>query len=69
MKKNVKKELFYGLRSLLRDNFLSRHLLARLRRNAQLDQAGMERVQLTLLHASLQCAIGKAHDLDKLAGA
>ncbi|PHV20371.1 hypothetical protein CSQ92_19685 [Janthinobacterium sp. BJB446] len=59
MKKNVKKELFYGLRSLLRDNFLSRHLLARLRRNAQLDQAGMDRLQLNLLHATLQCAIDK----------
>jgi phenylacetate-CoA ligase len=59
MKNNVKKELFYGLRSLLRDNFLSRHLLARLRRNAQLDQAGMDRLQLNLLHATLQCAIGK----------
>lgn len=59
MKKNLKKELSYGLRSLLRDNFLSRHLLAGLRRNAQLDQAGMDRVQLKLLHATLQCAIGK----------
>lgn len=59
MKKNIKKELFYGLRSLLRDNFLSRHLLAGLRRNAQLDQAGMDRLQLNLLHATLQCAIDK----------
>ena len=59
MKQNIKKELFYGLRSLLRDNFLSRHLLARLRRNAQLDQTGMDRLQLKLLHATLQCAIDK----------
>lgn len=57
MRNKVKQEIFYAVRSLLRDNPLSRQLLARLRRNALLDQPGMEQLQLKLLHASLQKAI------------
>ncbi|MEG1053485.1 MAG: hypothetical protein RSF79_15745, partial [Janthinobacterium sp.] len=43
MKQNIKKELFYGLRSLLRDNFLSRHLLARLRPHDAMQHASVQR--------------------------
>jgi len=57
MRNKVKKELFYAVRSLLRDNPLSRQVLARLRSHALLDQQGMALLQLKLLHASLQRAI------------
>ncbi|MBA5607592.1 phenylacetate--CoA ligase family protein [Duganella sp. FT3S] len=55
----MKNELLFGARFLLRDNALTGHYLRQLQRNARLDSEQLAQYQLQRLHHTLQTAIGR----------
>jgi phenylacetate-CoA ligase len=55
----LRKELLYGGRALVRDNALSQRLVQRLRRHETLDDYALKTMGDRLLHRSLQAAIAK----------
>jgi len=55
----LRKELLYGGRALVRDNALSQRLVQRLRRHESLDDYALKVLGDRLLHRSLQAAIAK----------
>jgi phenylacetate-CoA ligase len=59
MSSQLRNELLFGTRALLRDNPLSRWRLRGLQRNESLDRAQLEQLQTALLHRTLQTAIAR----------
>jgi phenylacetate-CoA ligase len=59
MLSDLRKELLYGGRALVRDNALSRQLVARLSRHERMDDAELEGMRAALLHRTLQTALDK----------
>jgi phenylacetate-CoA ligase len=55
----LRNELRFGTRALLRDHLASRARLRALERNASMDQAQLAQLQARLLHASLRSAIAR----------
>ncbi|MBL8539949.1 MAG: phenylacetate--CoA ligase family protein [Betaproteobacteria bacterium] len=55
----LRMELLYGSRALVRDNVLSQQLVRRLRRHEAMDSEALQKLGDRLLHRSLQTAIAK----------
>ena len=59
MLSDLRKELLYGGRALVRDNVLSRQLVARLGRHERMEDAELDGMRAALLHRTLQTALHK----------
>jgi phenylacetate-CoA ligase len=59
MTSQLRNELLFGTRALLRDNPLSQWRLRALQRNESLDRAQLEQLQAALLHRTLRTAIAR----------
>ncbi|HEY1147697.1 MAG TPA: hypothetical protein VGF27_03945 [Pseudoduganella sp.] len=59
MLSDLRKELLYGGRALVRDNILSRQLVARLGRHETMDDGQLEKLRKSLLHRTLETAVSK----------